>query len=80
MKYDPTAQYLPPQKYRCPQKVVHEWIHFYRRTDADGMPTLKWLMCKSGLSLGTVQTYRANFFSAYEKRSVNTESDRHNPC
>ena len=63
MKYDPTAQYLPPQKYQCPEKVVHTWIHSYRNTDPDGMPTLKWLMGKSGLSMGTVTKYRSSFFS-----------------
>jgi len=80
MKYDPSQQYLPPQKYRCPKKVVHDWIHFYRRSDPNGLPTLKWLMCKSGLSMGTVTLHRSSFFSPYEKPAPPADTDRHNPC
>ena len=88
MKYDPTEQYLPPQKYQKPtiefctrEKVIHGLIAEYRAQHPGEMPLTKWLMeASGGMSSGTVSNYRKTYFSKNEKTVANIESESHSPC
>ena len=88
MKYDPTAQYLPPPRFQPRREIVLMWREYYQKTHDGKLPSYGWLAMKSGVYRSTVIRILHAEGCCPEKTSGAkwttyvdpADTDRHNPC